>query len=70
MRSGDADDWMDAINTAHSSIPTGTRYNTGMLLMVLSRPVDVNIMYPDNSGGTVIVEKTAEGEQRDGGGLV
>jgi hypothetical protein len=36
MKEADADDWMEAVNAAHSSIPNGTRYNTGVLLMVLS----------------------------------
>ncbi len=35
---------------AHNSIVNGTRYNTGHLLMVLSKPVDVNTIY-QNTGG-------------------
>mmetsp|Transcript_9697 Transcript_9697/g.18207 ORF Transcript_9697/g.18207 Transcript_9697/m.18207 type:complete len:148 (+) Transcript_9697:265-708(+) len=45
MKDADADDWMEAVNAAHSSVPNGTRYNTGVLLMVLSRPVVARNIY-------------------------
>jgi len=35
-------EWMDLMNIAHSSIKGGTRFNSGKLLVVLSRPVDFN----------------------------
>ena len=63
MRDGDADDWMEAVNAAHSSIPNGTRYNTGVLLMVLSRPVDPNSIYLYSSPGS-LVEKNGDKHYR------
>lgn len=49
MRDVDADDWMEAVNAAHSSVPNGTRYNTGVLLMVLSRPVPARTIFHHNA---------------------
>jgi len=66
MKDGDADEWMEAVNAAHASIPNGTRYNTGVLLMVLSRAVDKRIVYHQNSQGSVGVEKNNDHD----GGLV
>eukprot|EP00979_Chaetoceros_neogracilis_P000222 scaffold71_cov265-Chaetoceros_neogracile.AAC.23 len=63
-RMKDGKDWMEAVNTAHSSIPNGTRYNTGVLLMVLSRPVDTRNFYNRISQGSVGVEKNID---HDGG---
>jgi len=34
------EDWIKLMNYIHGSIKGGMRYNTGKLLMVLSRPVD------------------------------
>jgi len=65
-RMKDGKDWMEAVNTAHSSIPNGTRYNTGVLLMVLSRPVDTRNFYNRISQGSVGVEKNIDHD----GGLV
>ncbi len=45
MVEDEAEEWMEAVNAAHSSIPNGTRYNTGVLLMVLSKPVDLSVVY-------------------------
>lgn len=33
-------EWISLMNSIHSSIKGGMRYNTGKLLMVLSKPVD------------------------------
>ena len=34
-------DWEDIFDEAHTSIKGGMRYNTGKLLMVLTKPVDI-----------------------------
>lgn len=46
---GDAlKEWMDIIESAHRSIPDGTTYRTGTLIMVMSRPVSYT--HADHSG--------------------
>jgi hypothetical protein len=46
---GDAlKEWMEIIDLAHRSIPDGTTYRTGTLIMVMSRPVPYT--HADHSG--------------------
>jgi len=63
MNEDEAGDWMEAVNAAHSSIPNGTRYNTGVLLMVLTKPVDLSLMY-SGSGSS---DEKIEGEELESG---
>lgn len=47
-------EWMNIIESAHDSIPNGTTYRTGSLIMVMSRPasfVKAEIM---NGSGTMV----------------
>jgi hypothetical protein len=73
MKEADADDWMEAVNAAHSSVPNGTRYNTGVLLMVLSRPVPAGTsIYPQpsptrNSATTNDLDKSNSNPHGEGG---
>jgi len=64
MKGEDAEEWMEAVSAAHSSIPNGTRYNTGALLMVLSKPADPDIVY---GGGTVVEEKDGDAAELESG---
>eukprot|EP00558_Chaetoceros_sp_UNC1202_P014483 CAMPEP_0197233778 /NCGR_PEP_ID=MMETSP1429-20130617/1758_1 /TAXON_ID=49237 /ORGANISM="Chaetoceros sp., Strain UNC1202" /LENGTH=147 /DNA_ID=CAMNT_0042692089 /DNA_START=98 /DNA_END=541 /DNA_ORIENTATION=- len=73
MKGEESEDWIDAISTSHNSIPNGTRYNTGQLLMVLSKPVDVNTIYQNNSehpSSASLNNSKSTDENRDGNGLV
>jgi len=36
-------EWVDLMNVIHDSVKGGMKYNTGTLLMVLTRPVDIEI---------------------------
>lgn len=38
--------WIDLMNVIHDSVKGGMKYNTGTLLMVLSRPVPAEIATP------------------------
>lgn len=49
MSREDEKHWVDLMNVIHDSVKGGMKYNTGTLLMVLSRPV--------NSDGVVAVDK-------------
>uniref|UniRef100_A0A7S0F7F4 Uncharacterized protein n=1 Tax=Craspedostauros australis TaxID=1486917 RepID=A0A7S0F7F4_9STRA len=40
MTREDEKHWVDLMNVIHDSVKGGMKYNTGTLLMVLSRPVD------------------------------
>ena len=33
--------WMDTMNAVHASVKGGMKYNTGKLLMVLYRPIEI-----------------------------
>lgn len=49
--SGDEeDDWLKTFSEAHNSVKGGMRYNTGKLLMVLTKPVDIAAVYSDEKG--------------------
>mmetsp|Transcript_29076 Transcript_29076/g.60576 ORF Transcript_29076/g.60576 Transcript_29076/m.60576 type:complete len:132 (-) Transcript_29076:311-706(-) len=40
MGKEDEREWMDTMNNVHASVKGGMKYNTGKLLMVLSRPIE------------------------------
>ena len=40
MSREDEKHWVDLMNVIHDSVKGGMKYNTGTLLMVLSRPVE------------------------------
>lgn len=40
MNREDEKHWVDLMNVIHDSVKGGMKYNTGTLLMVLSRPVN------------------------------
>ena len=40
MSRDDEKHWVDLMNVIHDSVKGGMKYNTGTLLMVLSRPVE------------------------------
>lgn len=40
MSRDDEKHWVDLMNVIHDSVKGGMKYNTGTLLMVLSRPMD------------------------------
>ena len=42
MEKGDEKEWIDLMNIIHDSVKGGMKYNTGTLLMVLTRPVRDN----------------------------
>lgn len=69
LPAGKRDEWMNAVGSAHASIANGTRYNTGSLLMVLSRPVDVNTIYQNS---TLNIDGSAHGNKTgtDDNGIV
>ena len=62
MKSDDADEWMEAVNAAHSSIPNGTRYNTGVLLMVLQRPVDISTIFQNRNNPSGGMDKSGDAD--------
>ena len=48
----DEEDWMGVFSEAHNSVKGGTRYNTGKLLMVLTKPVDTaNVFAVEDKNG-------------------
>ena len=49
MSREDEKHWVDLMNVIHDSVKGGMKYNTGTLLMVLSRPV--------NTDGVAAVDK-------------
>ena len=42
MSREDEKHWVDLMNVIHDSVKGGMKYNTGTLLMVLSRPVNTD----------------------------
>ena len=42
MSREDEKHWVDLMNVIHDSVKGGMKYNTGTLLMVLSRPVNAD----------------------------
>jgi len=46
MSREDEKHWVDLMNVIHDSVKGGMKYNTGTLLMVLSRPVSDNPTVP------------------------
>lgn len=42
MSREDEKHWVDLMNVIHDSVKGGMKYNTGTLLMVLSRPVSID----------------------------
>ena len=53
MSREDEKHWVDLMNVIHDSVKGGMKYNTGTLLMVLSRPVPTDDIPADKA------EKTA-----------
>lgn len=55
-------EWFNIMNTVHTSIKGGPKFNTGKLLMVFSKPVDIskiteNTGNPTNSSKSVTSTK-------------
>ena len=46
MAREDEKHWVDLMNVIHDSVKGGMKYNTGTLLMVLSRPVSLDKIPP------------------------
>jgi hypothetical protein len=44
MSREDEKHWVDLMNVIHDSVKGGMKYNTGTLLMVLSRPVNADAL--------------------------
>jgi len=42
-------EWFDIMNTVHTSIKGGPKFNTGKLLMVFSKPVDITKIVENNN---------------------
>ena len=51
MSREDEKHWVDLMNVIHDSVKGGMKYNTGTLLMVLSRPVPVGEHVQTLEGG-------------------
>jgi hypothetical protein len=47
MSREDEKHWVDLMNVIHDSVKGGMKYNTGTLLMVLSRPVNADAVPVD-----------------------
>ena len=47
MSREDEKHWVDLMNVIHDSVKGGMKYNTGTLLMVLSRPVNSDAIPAD-----------------------
>ena len=54
MSREDEKHWVDLMNVIHDSVKGGMKYNTGTLLMVLSRPVQ-----PDQTTPVEKIEKSS-----------
>lgn len=54
MSREDEKHWVDLMNVIHDSVKGGMKYNTGTLLMVLSRPVN-----PDDVPAGAVGDKSA-----------
>lgn len=50
MSREDEKHWVDLMNVIHDSVKGGMKYNTGTLLMVLSRPVEGVVVPPTKDG--------------------
>ena len=50
MSREDEKHWVDLMNVIHDSVKGGMKYNTGTLLMVLSRPVEGAALPPGKDG--------------------
>ena len=50
MAREDEKHWVDLMNVIHDSVKGGMKYNTGTLLMVLSRPVSMDKIVPQEKG--------------------
>ena len=57
MAREDEKHWVDLMNVIHDSVKGGMKYNTGTLLMVLSRPVSSDVV-PANEKKEVVKAKT------------
>lgn len=63
MSREDEKHWVDLMNVIHTSVKGGMKYNTGVLLMVLSRPVGGSkskIDFKVDNVGELKKEATAE----------
>ena len=57
MSREDEKHWVDLMNVIHDSVKGGMKYNTGTLLMVLSRPVQAdNVVTPVDKTEKVVVK--------------
>lgn len=58
MSREDEKHWVDLMNVIHDSVKGGMKYNTGTLLMVLSRPVNSDGAPKDSKVKAVSKDKT------------
>lgn len=58
MSREDEKHWVDLMNVIHDSVKGGMKYNTGTLLMVLSRPVSESQMAAAEKMGNPPTKKT------------
>jgi hypothetical protein len=68
MSREDEKHWVDLMNVIHDSVKGGMKYNTGTLLMVLSRPVSADNV-PSVDKGEKPVAPKAKTPSKDGKSL-
>lgn len=67
MSREDEKHWVDLMNVIHDSVKGGMKYNTGTLLMVLSRPVtDAQMAAAEKADGTKPPKKTMTPSKLEG----
>ena len=65
MAREDEKHWVDLMNVIHDSVKGGMKYNTGTLLMVLSRPVAMDKIPPqDKTEKPITKTKTPSKDQQ------
>lgn len=67
MTREDEKHWVDLMNVIHDSVKGGMKYNTGTLLMVLSRPVTESQMIAAEKMGKPSKTTTTPGKTETGG---
>ena len=63
MSREDEKHWVDLMNVIHDSVKGGMKYNTGTLLMVLSRPVGDSAA-GDNEKGAAKAKTPSKADQK------
>jgi hypothetical protein len=65
MSREDEKHWVDLMNVIHDSVKGGMKYNTGTLLMVLSRPVNPDDLPAVVAEGSKVPPKTKTPSKAD-----